>query len=173
MANLFIRTARRLALRRHAGRTATSIRPLSAVRSAVVLFSASSPGDLSLAGEIRGFFASKSVECHVFALNTGEEPLSAEGVQVIGRKGLNWFGRVRRNRRTPSLQCGEDLFVSLVRSGEFAAVYAARCSNALFKVGCDTSCNDVFDLMVTAPEGVECTQKMIFGTIVYMLEKIR
>lgn len=86
-------------------------------------------------------------------------------------KFLNYFGYAKKEHRTGRT---EDLFVCLSGSAEdFAAEYEARTSRARFKVGAVQLPGDVYDLVVSVPEGEEASRYAVFEAVKECLDKIR
>lgn len=130
--NLFIRIARKRALRKNASKVPTGLVPLSGIKTAMVYLE--DDGTLSSGTErtVREFFKSRGIQVETAVLN----PLDAD-----------WMGRSLRPKKEGSFEGCEDLFVSLARDDSFALTYYAVTSKAKFKIGRRQTA-DVFDMIM-------------------------
>jgi hypothetical protein len=54
----------------------------------------------------------------------------------------------RKNKRTPRVDLGEQLFINLLPSDNFTAQFCASASKAVFKIGCASSSKGIYDIFV-------------------------
>lgn len=150
--------SRILALRKWKSANPRAILPLSKVRSAVVLVDSAADDASSVSRSVKQFFDYKSIPVEVLC-PTKEQ--------------LNYAGYLRKKFRLFNGTRQEDLYISLVTDPEnFASRFEALCSPASFKVGCCQFKGESFDLLVSAPEGVEASQSARFSAIKEYLNKI-
>ena len=58
-----------------------------------------------------------------------------------------------------------DLFISLIRGGDFPIEFMAKCSRARFKIGRQQLPGDTFDMVVSEPEDKVFSQEEVFSGI--------
>lgn len=158
MTGLITALARLIALKKHASRLQTGFLPLGKIRKAMVFIDALDPDSEKLAAEIKAYFGSKGIEAMVLAPS---------------KKEINCFGWVKKKLGKSCRDFGEDLFISLAASSCFASEYAARCSQAPFKVGHEQLEGGIFDLVVCDPENSSSNQTELFKSIKNYLEIVR
>lgn len=146
--NPLVSIARFLALRIHRSKVPTGFTPLSKVRVATVLLDAEWKGAQSLVDSVAKYFSGKGIRAEIFALSPAKKPVALKGAYMLGRRNVNWFGRPRRNKKTPRVDLGEQLFISLLPSDNFTAQFCASSSKALFKIGCASSSKGIYDIFV-------------------------
>lgn len=152
----------------------TGIEPLSEIQTAVVFIDANIPGVVQNIARIHEFFNTRGKKAYVYAVSMGAQLLS-EGMQkatFIHKEDLKWYGRPKRGKHHPKLDMGEDMFISLFAEDSFAVEYAARCSNARFKVGRRQLERDTYDLVVTEPEGRHFSQIQAFDALMGFVSQI-
>lgn len=122
----------------------------------------------SVLEDMRFFFSAKGVEVKAFALSLSDSSYAGNLAEIISSNNLNWYGRIKTNRKTPKIKHGEDLFISLLENPEcFAALQAAVSSKARFKLG--RFRDPVFDMVISGGNG---SQKAAFKTISEILCKV-
>ena len=161
MKNPILILIRRVALRRGRSKVPTSLLPLKKVQSATVFVDTTGGENTTpVLRAVQQFFEYQGIPVHVFCPEKRD-------INLVGRM----KNRLRGSHRHPRQ---EDLFISLAASPEnFAAEYEARCSTARCKVGRFQYPDNVFDLVVTAPDGSEPSQSAAFSAIKDFLTKIR
>lgn len=161
MRNPFLILSRRMALRRDQSKVQTHLLPLKKVQTATVFIDTTGGEDPTpVLRAVQQFFEYQGIQLQVFSPE---------------KRDLNAIGRMKnRLRGTHRHPRKEDLFISLAASPDnFAAEYEARCSTARCKVGRFQYPGNVFDLVVTAPDGSEPSQSAAFSAIKDFLTKIR
>ena len=148
---------RHIALRKHSSDVPTEIRPLSAIRSVVVMTGADGSQQDALDRDIRAFFAGWKVQLKILTPTP---------------KDVNWFGRLKKTARSGDF-LPEELFISLVPGPDFTSEYEARCSRAVFKVGRTQLSGEVFDMVVMDASGEGSSQSEAFRTIADILKKVQ
>lgn len=151
---------RRLALRSLKGGAATGLLPLQQIHGAWVILDAAEGEEAAsqVSRSVRQFFEYHGIPVQVIA--------------PVG-KDLDLLGRPKKKMRE-ALAAGADLLVCLDASPEgFAAEYLSRAVPARFKVGCRALEGNVYDLVVTPPEGGAGGQAASFAAIRDILVKIR
>lgn len=150
--------SRVLALRKWRSKNPHSITPLSEIKSALVLVDATADDATSVSHSVKQFFDSKAIPVVVLP---------------IQKERLNYAGYLRKKYRLFDGERKEDIFISLSISKEdFASRFEAICSPAGFKVGCLQLSEDVYDMVVCPPPGVDSTQSARFAAIKEYLNKI-
>lgn len=171
-----INLARKLSLKgKEKDSSLTGLMPLAEVKKVVVIFDADLPESVRTIAAIQDFFEAQGKSVKVFAVTLGVQILS-EGMlraTYVHKADINWFGKIKSGESHPQTDTGEDLFISLYAEDTFASEYAARCSNARFKVGRKALSRDVYDLVIGDPVGRELTQLQAFGAISEFLTKIQ
>lgn len=148
------------ALRKYGSRGAHGICPVGGLKGVAVFVDASDSGAESVCAEVRQYF-------------------SGLGMQVLvlcpGRGDLNFAGFMRRGARMPgAVPRNEELFITLADDPAcFASEFEARCSPARFKIGRSQLEGDVFDIVVSSPDGIATSQLEAFSAIREYLSKIR
>ena len=154
---------------------ATGICPLESVRSAVVFFDADIPGCIDTINRIQDYFTKIGKSVTIFGISLGAQLIS-EGRQkaiFLHKRDINWYGKIRRGKSHPSLDRGEDLFISLYPEDSFPVEYAARCSKARFKTGRKQLKGNTYDLILTYPEDTHLTQNQAFEGIMDFIQNIK
>ncbi len=107
------------------------------------------------------------------AVTPGTTPVNSKAFSpvLLTKRNLNWFGRPRRDRRSPKVSFDQELFVNLFpETTLFAADYCARCSKASFKIGRTPTKDKLYDLLVNS-DGY--TQADVFRQLIPLLESVR
>lgn len=152
----------------------TGIEPLSEIQTAVVFIDADIPGVVQNIARIHEYFNSRGKKAYIYAVSMGAQLLS-EGLQkatFIHKDDLKWYGRPKKGKRHPKLDMEEDMFISLFSEDSFPVEYAARCSNARFKIGRHQLDRDTYDLVVTEPEGRHFSQIQAFDALMGFVSQI-
>ena len=151
---------RRLALRKNRSKREQKIIPLSRIRRVAVFIDVEQKGANTAEIWVREFFSSIGVKLFIL------KPKAEE---------LNYAGFLHKKYRQIDLHNRkEELFISLSSNPEnFAAEYEARCSQAVFKVGCCNYTNDIFDMIVNNPPDKQHDQKSVFKAMTTYLMKIK
>lgn len=151
---------RRIALRKYSSGATRGLLPLDRIGSAAVFVDSSAEDAERACDDARRFFGGMGIPVTVLC---------------PGKEELNYAGYMRRRFREPEGRPrSEELFITLADSPEcFASEFEARCSPASFKVGRYQLSGDVFDLVVTSPEGVPAGQAAVFGAVKDYLSKIK
>ncbi len=144
------RISRALALRVHASKVPTGFTSLSKVHVAVVFLDADEPGAENLVSSVLKYFSDRKVRAEVFAMTSVKGHPEIKGVHLLGPRNLTCIGKPRKNRRTPIVKLGEELFINLAAEGCFTAEYCASSSHAVFKVGRAESSKGIYDLFVSS-----------------------
>ncbi len=164
------------ALRRDASPVPTGFAPLSRVRKAAVFVDGSAPDGGRVISAVRAWFDAQGKEVSVYVLNLSDVQFLGEGplqAAFLHKKDVNWYGRIRRRRRTPQVDRDVDLFISLIPEPHFAVLHAAVSSRAVFKVGRFDTPEQLFDLVVRDRDGQPSSQGEVFSTIAGILEKVQ
>ena len=153
----------------------TGIIPLERIRTAAVFLDADVPGSVNRVKQIYDYFNKKGISATVFAISLGQQFFSEGMLKAvfIHKENLSWCDCPKQGRRHPSLNVGEDLFISLLPVDSFPVEYAARCSGAQFKVGRKQLPGDVYDLVISEPAGVHVNQIQAFDNIMKFIEIIQ
>lgn len=147
---------RRRLLRKRASTEPTSILPIDRISSATVYVGPSDEDKNELYWSIKDYFGLKGIPVVILDYSPRQ---------------LNYLGYAKGARKCERT---EDLFISLSSSpDDFAAEYDARVSRARFKVGAMQLPGDVFDLVVSVPEGVEANKYAVFEAVQEYFSKIR
>lgn len=167
---------RRRCLRRFASEVPTSITPLREIHSAVCFIDAVDTTFDKCKEDILAFFKKYGIKGDIFFFDfrkiTGDDRLITSITTTVLKKDLSWIGRPSREKVNLMLGTQPDLFVSLIRSGDFPIEFMAKCSKARFKIGRVQLPGDTFDLVVADPEGKTCPEDEIFENITDYLKKI-
>lgn len=143
------------ALRRDSWTEDTGLLPMSEIRTATILMDADiwafnecmeTISNWLRANDIRGDF-------HFFDFRKLEkDELLLTSIQTtILRSNLNWYDCPDRSSILLTEQ-PSDLFISLVKNGDFPNRYMSACAKARFKVGVDPYPGNPYDLVVSASE---------------------
>lgn len=164
---------RKRALRRHVSAVPTGIVPLGKVRKVTVFMDAGQEDASGCVKAVREWFGGKGKDLRIYALAPSKDTPPVDGALNLRPASLDLLGRVRRSKKVPAVDGEEDLFISLFDGDPFAVEYAAVSSGASFKVGRVQLPGDVYDLVVNAPEGENCTQEAAFAEIVKLMGIIK
>ena len=164
------RISRALALRIHASKVPTGFTSLSKVHIAVVFVNADEPGAEALVGSVLKYFSGKKIRAEIFALTSVKGRPEISGAHLLGPRNLTCIGKPRKNKRTPVVTLGEELFVNLAAEDCFTATYCASSSQAVFKVGRAESSKGIYDLFVSS-EGH--TAGEVFAQIIGVLDTVK
>lgn len=168
MRNPFVPIARFFALSRHRSKVSTSITPLKQCASVAVFMDGSENGVQACVDDVFRFFETAGKPCRIFVVNQGETPLVLERCEVLNRKNIKWFGRPKRNRKSPVVDGSEQLFINLAGPLCYPAYYSMLCSRAKFKIGIYPSAHP--DTLITGTDGY--SQRQIFDQIASILKSI-
>lgn len=146
--NPLVSIARFLALGIHKSKVPTGFTPLSKVRVATVMLDAEGKDAQSLVDSVNKYFSGKGIRAEIFALSREKKPAALKGAYMLGRRNVNWFGKPRKNKRTPRVDLGEQLFINLLPSDNFTSQFCAAASQAVFKIGCASSSKGIYDIFV-------------------------
>ena len=104
----------------------------------------------------------------------GSEDRLITSIQTtITKKDLDWLGRPSRYKMNVLEEQSPDLFISLIKNPDFSIEYMARTSKARFKIGRQQMSGNLFDLVISDPEGKEVSQLDSFSAIKSYLTKIQ
>ena len=150
---------RKLALIRNQSKKEQKIVPLSRIRSAAVFIDIEQKGADSSELWVRDYFSIRGIKLIIL------KPKAEE---------LNYAGYLHKKHRNIDFHNRkEDLFISLSSNPKnFAVEYEARCSRAMFKIGCCNYKDKLFDMIVNAPPEKQHDQSSVFKAITTYLKKI-
>lgn len=155
MTNPLLYVLRRMALRRNGSHLPHGLRPLDSVGSVAILFSAEGEENEAIRREAAKQFAGKSLR-----------------LLCPSKQDVDILGTLKKKYRGDAWS--DELFITLIEpSANFLSEYEARCSKAVFKVGRSRIAGDVFDLVLSDPEGESKTQYEALLEIVKYLLIIR
>lgn len=152
MAGLLALMARNSSLKKHRSKVPTGMTPLDEIKKATVFVDSVQNNFTELITEINDFFENRQIEVRVFVLALKSTNALAEGqfkADFLHRKNINWYGRIKRNKRTPQIPADDDLFISLSQDDCYPIEYAARTSNARFKIGRTKYSDNLYDIVFT------------------------
>jgi len=156
MVDPFTVLVRKIAVSRHASKVPTRIMPMSKVSKAAVFIDGAG-ADSNVARKLaQTYFASLNIPVLIIAPQAWD---------------LNKFGWMKKSSVVE--EWGEDFFLSLAESDNFASEYAARCSKAKFKVGRAKLPGNVFDIVVSNPENSLPRPHQVFNVIKDYLDRIQ
>lgn len=170
--NFFVKIARNIALARHRSKSAHNICPLSLCKSSLVLLDGTKPELQSCVDSIEKFFGERRIQCRVFSINLQKDvsPAPIDGAKTLTLKNVNWFGRVKRSKKSPKVSDDEDLLINLLPKDNFTAYCISVCSPAKFKIGIYDTNDHLNDLLISNTEGF--SQKQIFDQISNIIKSI-
>lgn len=145
--------ARKIRLHKYASTAPTRLLPLSEVHKATVFVDTTDSDSDQAAYVVKKFFGARGISVNVICPQKWD-------VSIFG-----WLKQLDNTN--------PDMFVCLAHYENFAAEYAARCSNATFKVGRRQLPGDVFDLVLSNPEDQLPLQHKAFLQLMDLLTKIQ
>lgn len=167
---------RKRSLRKHESTVPTKILPLGEMKSYVAILDVEDVSYNQCKTEIMNFFRRFEINGIVFFQDfrdiESEERLITSIQTTITKKDVNWFGKPSEYKLEVMRERDPDLLLCLVENPGFSIEYLARTSSARFKVGRKQLGNNVFDLVMTAPEGKEINQLECFCAVRDLLLKI-
>lgn len=175
MTSLLKILARSISLHKHASRTQTGIIPFRSVRTAVLFLDSSSPDFLLTIKDATSFFNANGIEAHMYAVCSDDLLFSGNsitGVTLLHKRNINWFGRIKKNKRTPEIFTGEDIFISLCNPDSFAVSHAAAASTAKVKVGRMNPGREIYNIVITDAE-TPSPQGEVFSTAASIISRMR
>ncbi len=170
--NLFVQIARKIALARHRSKSVHNICPLSQCRISLVLLDGSKSGLQECSDSVEKFFRERNIQCRIFVINTQKDaaPVTISGAKTLTIKNVNWFGRVRRSKKSPKVIGDEDILINLLPLDNFTAYYISVCSPAKFKIGIYDTSDHINDLSISNTDGF--SQGQIFNQISNIIKSI-
>lgn len=164
---------RRIAVKSHAPKTELELYPLEKIKTVNAFIDVTAPDAPSLVNDLKNFFGGRGIELRIYSV-LAPEVLSApsiEGVTIIPSNKLNLIGSIRKSRKHPLIKTGEDMFLGL-SEGDFAADFAAICSDAKMKVGrTSAQGTNIFNLRILNAEAYD--QTAVFAQMVAILTDIK
>lgn len=177
MFDFIKRIFRKRSLRKHSSTIPTGFLPLDKIRSYVAIIDVEEPSSDACKTAIMNFFRSHDIKGCVFFQDfrkIGSEDRLITSIQTtITKKDLDWIGRPSRYKMTVLEEQVPDLFISLIKEPNFSIEYMARTSKARFKIGRRQMSGNLFDLVISDPEGKEVSQLDCFTAIKGYLTKIQ
>jgi len=168
---------RKRSLRRHASDVPTEILPLSKIKSYVAIIDVEDPSFDTCKSNIMNYFRGMDIRGAVFFQDfrkIGSEDRLITSIQTtITRKDLDWIGRPNKYKMGVLEEQAPDVFISLIKEPDFAIEYMSRTSKARFKIGRKQIGGDLFDLVVSDPEGKDLSQQESFNAMKMYLGKIQ
>ena len=168
---------RKSSLRKHSSTIPTEILPLGKIHSYVAIIDAEESTFDVCKTAIMNFFRAHDIKGCVFFQDfrkIGSEDRLITSIQTtITKKDLDWLGRPSRYKMNILEEQAPDLFISLIKNPDFSIEYMARTSKARFKIGRQQMSGNLFDLVISDPEGKEVSQLDSFSAIKSYLTKIQ
>ena len=168
---------RKRSLRKHSSTIPTEILPLGKIHSYVAIIDAEESTFDVCKTAIMNFFRAHDIKgCFFFQdfRKIGSEDRLITSIQTtITKKDLDWLGRPSRYKMNVLEEQAPDLFISLIKNPDFSIEYMARTSKARFKIGRQQMSGNLFDLVISDPEGKEVSQLDSFSAIKSYLTKIQ
>lgn len=168
---------RRHALQKYASTEPTRITPLKEIRSAVAFIDVEDTSFNECKVALMNFFRERDIKGDIFffdfrKLTEGERLITSITTTVL-RKDLNWYGRPSKEKVELMLSGEPDMFISLLRKNDFPIQFMAAASRAHFKVGRSQLDGNIFDVVVSDPEGRTISEAEIFAEMLKLLDKIQ
>lgn len=168
---------RRNALKKGASDVPTSLLKLSEVHTAVAFIDVEDTSWEEAKNGLMNFFRKNSIRGEIFffdmrKLSEGERLITSI-TNTILKKDMGWYGKPSKEKLALMLpEEAPDLFISLIGRDDFAVEYLAKCSRARFKIGRSQFSGNVFDLVVTDPEGKMVSETMALKKMLALLDTI-
>lgn len=161
------------ALRRDAWMEDTGLLPLKEIHTATILMDADIWAFNDCMETISNWLRSHSIrgDFHFFdfrKLEKGELLLTSIQTTIL-RSNLNWFDCPDRSSILLTEQ-PSDLFISLVKNGDFPNKYMSCCAKARFKVGVVPYPGNPYDLVVSASD--DSPTAVLFEKITEVLARL-
>lgn len=172
MFELLTAAARILRRKRHDSDTVTGFYPLSQIESAAVWIDASKAGVAELVSEIQDFFNSRNIRVKIYALNLEELTFFREDTvdaSFFHESDINWFGCIKKRKKTPAIDYDVDLFISMIAEDLYAIEDAALCSKAKMRIG--RLPKKYYDITVSGQ--VQAGGSEVFKTLSNLLIKVK
>lgn len=168
---------RKRSLRKYSSTVPTEILPLGKIHSYVAIIDVEESTFDACKTAIMNFFRTHDIKGCVFFQDfrkIGSEDRLITSIQTtITKKDLDWLGRPSRYKMNVLEEQAPDLFISLIKNPDFSIEYMARTSKARFKIGRQQMSGNLFDLVISDPEGKEVSQLDSFSAIKSYLTKIQ
>lgn len=168
---------RRQALRKRGSTVPTCIMPAEKISTAIALIDVEEPSYDECKTALMSYFRENKIKGEIFFFDfrriASDERLITSITNTVLRKDLNWFGMPSDEKLAILDNLKPDLFISLLRSDNFAARFTAKYCKARFKVGREQIDRNVFDLVVSDPSDRKLTQAEAFEAIKGIISKIK
>lgn len=165
--------ARRYDLKKRASNVPAGLIGMKDIRSAVIFVAADDVEMSRMVADIRGLFGKKGIRLDIYAFDPDRKQHFGEAnmeAVFIHRNNVNWYGRIRRNKRTPVIEEHSDLFISLLADPLYPVEREALCNSARIKMGRHSP--EIYNIVVEDAQDTSSTQREAFGKMWELLQKI-
>lgn len=160
---------RKKAGKRYASTVPTGIRPLRDIHSAMVLVDVNEDSAENCIREVRDFFRKNGIKGEIVFLDLKKTDSKAGQGEIlpdtISAADLNWYDRPSEEKILIISSSEPDMYISLVPGNGFTTGFLTAVSRASFKIGRTQSAGNIFDLVISEPEGKEYSQADIFAEV--------
>lgn len=167
---------RRRSIRKDRSTAPTMMLPVQRIKSMVAVIDVEDTSFDLCKNAIMSYCREMGIKCEIFYFDFRkigkEDRLITSVTSTVLAKDLNWFGKPSREKMKLLLDFSPDLFLSLIKNTDFPITYLASCCSAKFKAGRLQLPGEVFDLVVTDPEGKDYSEAEVFEYVKKYLGKI-
>lgn len=160
---------RKKAKNRYTSTKPTGIKPLKDIHTAMVLVDVNEDSSEKCISALQSFFRKNGIKGEMMFLDLATpDPKAAKteaAPDTISKKNLNWYDRPSEEIIRKVSTCEPDLYISLAPGTDFPTEFLAAVSRASFKIGRSQSGNNIFDLVISEPEGTENSQAVILAEV--------
>lgn len=164
------------ALRKNASDVPTGLIPLSEIRSMTVVVDWEKRDFDECKNDLAYFCRLHDISLKMFFFNfqkiPNDERLITSVTNTVLRKELTWVGTFKEEKNHLLFANPSDLLLVLAEYSDFSTEYFVKCSRSRFKVGRTALPGQPYDLLLTNPQGKECSQTEVFKAVKDILLKI-
>lgn len=164
------------ALRKNASAVPTGLLPLSEIGSMTVLLDWEKREFDECKNDLAYFCRLHGIRLKMFFFNfqkiESDERLITSVSNTVLRRDLTWRGTFKEEKNHLLFANPSDILIVLAEYSDFPTEYFVKCSRARFKVGRTQLPGQPYDLILSNPEGKECSQTEVFKAVKDILLKI-